>query len=187
MLQSTACCFDAFQWLTTFWLNENLRTSSLSILFCNLSLCPRRLPSASWKKSFCKYLQNHLQSWTLLSSHLSVFEFPGLLLVIPNAFNLSGYDKTLSSGCYLVILFVLSPIIRCQLRYGRHACTQYSKQERTSTLYSDSNLSLVLFRKHLLITPNTEYDSLATLLNWLPTFSVLCTTTPTRDGCKNAS
>jgi len=40
MLQSTACCFNAFQWLTTLWLNENLRTSSLSILFCSFSLCP---------------------------------------------------------------------------------------------------------------------------------------------------
>jgi len=98
VLQSTACCFDAFQWLTmtTLWLNENLWTSSLSIPTITKCLLEKIFLSI-FTKPFT--ILN-----TSIKSPLSL-RVSSCYYVIPNAFNLSGYDKPLSSGSILVILF----------------------------------------------------------------------------------
>ena len=112
------------------WKFTNIKPKHTLLQF--LTMPPTITECLLEKKSFCQYLQNPLQSWTLLSSHLSVFEFPGLLCLMLSI----SPDTTnpLVQVASLAFFFVPSSIIRC-LAQIRHACTQYSKQERTSILY----------------------------------------------------
>ena len=100
-------------------------------------------------------------------------------VVSPHSFNRSSYLRSLSPGMSLVaLLCIFSSISMSFLRYGLHACIQYSRWGLTIALYRGTIKLLSLYDIFLRIIPRTWLPLDAAILHCSETFMLAFIVTP---------
>ena len=127
LLACTHSSDNLFHTLMVLCENENFLTSNLLCFFTRVKLCPLViLLSLIWKKKVRINIFitiQYLKHFYLIPLNLRVSS-----VVSPHSFNRSSYVRSLKPGMSLVaLLWIFSSISMSFLRYGLHACIQYSK------------------------------------------------------------
>ena len=98
---------------------------------------------------------------------------------VPHSFNRSSYLRYLSPGMSLVaLLCIFSSIYMSFLRYGLHACIQYSKWSLTIDLYKGTIKLFSLYVIFLRIIPTTWLPLGAAMLHCSDTLMLAFIVTP---------
>ena len=147
--------------------NENFLTSNLLCFFTSVKLC--RLVILL---SFISKKNIRINSFITIQylKHFYLIPPPNLRVssaVSPHSFNRSSFLRSLSPGMSLVaLLCIFSSISMYFLRYGLHACIQYSKWSLTIAMIKLFSLYVIFLR----IIPRTWLPLDAAILHCSETF-----------------